>query len=64
MIRIWVAAAAIGGFFSVAAGAIAAHLAAGDRVAALLTQPWAFAPGACRSDVSLLVERSRLAGGG
>jgi uncharacterized membrane protein YgdD (TMEM256/DUF423 family) len=36
MIRIWVAAAAIGGFFSVAAGAVATHLAAGDRVAALL----------------------------
>jgi uncharacterized membrane protein YgdD (TMEM256/DUF423 family) len=36
MIRIWVAAAAIGGFFSVAAGALAAHLAAGDRAATLL----------------------------
>jgi uncharacterized membrane protein YgdD (TMEM256/DUF423 family) len=36
MIRIWVAAAAIGGFFSVVSGAIAAHLAAGDRAAALL----------------------------
>jgi len=36
MIRIWVAAAAIGGFFSVAAGAIAAHFATGDRSAALL----------------------------
>ena len=36
MIRIWVAAAAIGGFFSVAAGAIAAHFATGDRAAALL----------------------------
>jgi uncharacterized membrane protein YgdD (TMEM256/DUF423 family) len=36
MIRAWLAAAAIGGFLSVAAGAIAAHLAAGDRTAELL----------------------------
>jgi uncharacterized membrane protein YgdD (TMEM256/DUF423 family) len=36
MIRIWVAAAAIGGIFSVAAGALAAHLAAGDQAATLL----------------------------
>jgi uncharacterized membrane protein YgdD (TMEM256/DUF423 family) len=36
MIRAWLAIAAIGGLLSVAAGAIAAHLAAGDRVAALL----------------------------
>jgi uncharacterized membrane protein YgdD (TMEM256/DUF423 family) len=36
MIRTWLAAAAIGGFLSVAAGAIAAHLAAGDRTAELL----------------------------
>ena len=36
MIRAWLAAAAIGGFLSVAAGAIAAHLAAGDARAAEL----------------------------
>jgi uncharacterized membrane protein YgdD (TMEM256/DUF423 family) len=36
MIRTWLAAAAIGGFLSVAASAIAAHLAAGDRTAELL----------------------------
>jgi uncharacterized membrane protein YgdD (TMEM256/DUF423 family) len=37
MIRAWLAAAAIGGFLSVAAGAIAAHLDNGDvRAAALL----------------------------
>ena len=36
MIRAWLAIAAIGGFLSVAAGAVAAHLDAGDRVATLL----------------------------
>jgi uncharacterized membrane protein YgdD (TMEM256/DUF423 family) len=36
MIRAWLAAAAIGGFLSVAAGAIGAHLGAGDRAAELL----------------------------
>ena len=36
MIRAWLAAAAIGGFLSVAAGAVAAHLAAGDARAAEL----------------------------
>lgn len=36
MIRAWLAAAAIGGFLSVAAGAAAAHLAAGDHAAELL----------------------------
>ncbi len=36
MIRVWLAAAAIGGFFSVAAGAVAAHLAAGNAPAAEL----------------------------
>jgi uncharacterized membrane protein YgdD (TMEM256/DUF423 family) len=36
MIRAWLAAAAIGGFLSVAAGAVVAHLASGDRTAALL----------------------------
>lgn len=36
MIRAWLAAAAFGGFFSVAAGAAAAHLAAGDARAAEL----------------------------
>lgn len=36
MIRVWLAAAAIGGFFSVAAGAVAAHLAAGNAHAAEL----------------------------
>jgi uncharacterized membrane protein YgdD (TMEM256/DUF423 family) len=36
MIRAWIAAAAFGGFFSVAAGAAAAHLAAGDGHAAEL----------------------------
>jgi uncharacterized membrane protein YgdD (TMEM256/DUF423 family) len=36
MIRAWLAIAAIGGFFSVAAGAIAAHLLTGDRPTALL----------------------------
>lgn len=36
MICAWLAAAAIGGFFSVVAGAVAAHLAAGDRTAELL----------------------------
>ena len=36
MIRAWLAIAAVGGFFSVAAGAVAAHLPAGDRSAALL----------------------------
>ncbi len=36
MIRVWLAAAAIGGFLSVAAGAVAAHLAAGDARAAEL----------------------------
>jgi len=34
MIRFWLAAAALGGFLSVAAGAIGAHLAAGDARAA------------------------------
>ncbi len=34
MIRCWIAAAALGGFASVAAGAIAAHLAGGDAGAA------------------------------
>ncbi|MBV8739015.1 MAG: DUF423 domain-containing protein [Alphaproteobacteria bacterium] len=36
MIRVWLVAAAIGGFFSVAAGAVAAHLAAGNAHAAEL----------------------------
>jgi uncharacterized membrane protein YgdD (TMEM256/DUF423 family) len=36
MRRAWLAAAAIGGFLSVAAGAVAAHFAAGDRTAELL----------------------------
>ncbi len=36
MIRAWLAAAAIGGFLSVAAGAVAAHVAAGDARAAEL----------------------------
>jgi uncharacterized membrane protein YgdD (TMEM256/DUF423 family) len=36
MIRAWLIAAAIGGFLSVAAGAAAAHLPAGERAAELL----------------------------
>lgn len=36
MIRAWLAAAALGGFVSVAAGAAAAHLPAGERAAELL----------------------------
>jgi uncharacterized membrane protein YgdD (TMEM256/DUF423 family) len=36
MIRAWLAAAAIGGFVSVAAGAVAAHLSAGNHTAELL----------------------------
>jgi uncharacterized membrane protein YgdD (TMEM256/DUF423 family) len=36
MIGAWLAIAALGGFSSVAAGAIATHLAAGDRTAELL----------------------------
>jgi uncharacterized membrane protein YgdD (TMEM256/DUF423 family) len=36
MIRVWLAAAAIGGFLSVAAGAVAAHFGAGDARAAEL----------------------------
>jgi uncharacterized membrane protein YgdD (TMEM256/DUF423 family) len=36
MIRVWLIAAAVGGFLSVAAGATAAHLAAGERAAELL----------------------------
>jgi uncharacterized membrane protein YgdD (TMEM256/DUF423 family) len=36
MIRAWLIAAALGGFLSVAAGAAAAHVAAGDRAAELL----------------------------
>src|SRR5438045_6989845 len=36
MIRAWLIAAALGGFSSVAAGAAAAHVAAGDRAAELL----------------------------
>ena len=36
MIRAWLMAAAIGGFLSVAAGAAAAHLPAGERAAELL----------------------------
>ena len=36
MIRLWLAAAAIGGFVSVAAGAFAAHLTSDDRTAELL----------------------------
>jgi uncharacterized membrane protein YgdD (TMEM256/DUF423 family) len=36
MRRAWIAAAAVSGFFSVAAGGAAAHLAAGERVAELL----------------------------
>jgi uncharacterized membrane protein YgdD (TMEM256/DUF423 family) len=36
MIRAWLAIAAIGGFLSVAADAVAVHLDAGGRVAALL----------------------------
>jgi uncharacterized membrane protein YgdD (TMEM256/DUF423 family) len=34
VMRAWLAAAAVGGFLSVAAGAVAAHLAAGDARAA------------------------------
>jgi uncharacterized membrane protein YgdD (TMEM256/DUF423 family) len=35
--RVWIAVSAVGGFFSVAAGAIAAHIAGGDaRAAGLL----------------------------
>jgi uncharacterized membrane protein YgdD (TMEM256/DUF423 family) len=36
MIRAWLTAAAIGGFLSVTAGSVAAHLATGDRTAELL----------------------------
>jgi uncharacterized membrane protein YgdD (TMEM256/DUF423 family) len=36
MIRAWLIAAALGGFLSVAAGAVAAHLPAGERGAELL----------------------------
>ena len=36
MIRAWLIAAALGGFLSVAAGAVAAHLPAGERSAELL----------------------------
>src|SRR5690349_5674174 len=36
MIRAWLIAAAVGGFVSVAAGATAAHLPAGERAAELL----------------------------
>lgn len=36
MIRAWLAAAAVGGFLSVAVGAMAAHLVPGDRTAELL----------------------------
>jgi uncharacterized membrane protein YgdD (TMEM256/DUF423 family) len=36
MIRAWLIAAAVGGFLSVAAGAAAAHIAAGERAAELL----------------------------
>jgi uncharacterized membrane protein YgdD (TMEM256/DUF423 family) len=36
MIRAWLIAAAAGGFLSVAAGAAAAHIAAGERAAELL----------------------------
>jgi uncharacterized membrane protein YgdD (TMEM256/DUF423 family) len=36
MIRAWLVIAAISGFLSVAAGAVAAHLSAGDRTAGLL----------------------------
>ena len=36
MIRLWLAAAAIGGFLSVAAGAFAAHFTSGERPAELL----------------------------
>jgi uncharacterized membrane protein YgdD (TMEM256/DUF423 family) len=36
MIRAWLIAAAVGGFLSVAAGAAAAHVATGERVAELL----------------------------
>ena len=36
MIRAWLATAAVVGFLSVAAGAVAAHLTAGDRTAELL----------------------------
>jgi uncharacterized membrane protein YgdD (TMEM256/DUF423 family) len=36
MIRAWLIVAAIGGFLSVAAGAAAAHIAAGERAAELL----------------------------
>jgi uncharacterized membrane protein YgdD (TMEM256/DUF423 family) len=36
MIRAWLIAAALGGFLSVAAGAAAAHIAAGERAAELL----------------------------
>jgi uncharacterized membrane protein YgdD (TMEM256/DUF423 family) len=36
MIRAWLIAAAVGGFLSVAAGATAAHLPAGERAAELL----------------------------
>ena len=36
MTRAWLAVAGIGGFFSVAAGAVAAHLGTGDRTAELV----------------------------
>lgn len=36
MIQAWLMAAAVGGFLSVAAGAAAAHIAAGERAAELL----------------------------
>ena len=36
MIRVWLAAAAVGGFLAVAAGAFAAHLTSDDRTAELL----------------------------
>ena len=36
MTRSWLAAAAVGGFLSVTAGTVAAHLATGDRTAELL----------------------------
>jgi uncharacterized membrane protein YgdD (TMEM256/DUF423 family) len=36
MIRLWLAGAAVGGLVSIAAGAVSAHLATGDRTAELL----------------------------
>jgi hypothetical protein len=49
MIRAWLAIAAIGGFVSVAAGALAAHLAGSEAHAAdLLRVGASYGTGACR----------------